>query len=299
MIGIRNETTSGTFEAIETRKHRREMASLVNRLVAPARRVLRPLRGLTRSGRIRADIERFGTWTYPFDLGNGVTTPLHTDWMAESHATRSRITFSRLDEIYGGRWDQIRCLDVACNEGYFGVEVCRRGAKEVVAFDARDVNIEKAEFIKQHFGYERLSFHRADVGDLTPDLFGVFDLTLCLGLLYHLENPMDAIRRIRAVTTDVCMIDTQVLRGSSPATTAWITEDRLIETESVIGIIEEPDAVWNPAASVTGLSLVMNYSALLLMLKHAGFREVERVEPFEGCFQPYATFDRVVLIARV
>ncbi len=45
--------------------------------------------------------------------------------------------------------------------------------------------------------------------------------------------------------------------------------------------------------------MVMNYSALLKMLQHAGFKEIERVEPFEGCFQPYATFDRVVLLARV
>ena len=151
----------------------------------------------------------------------------------------------------------------------------------------------------EHLGYEAISFHQADVGELTPERFGVFDLTLCLGLLYHLENPMDALRRIRAVTTELCVIDTQVLRVSAPATTAWITEDRLIETEDVIGIIEEPDATWNPAASVTGISLVMNYSAMLKMLQHAGFKDIERVEPFEGCFQPYATFDRVVLLARV
>ena len=81
---------------------------------------------------------------------------------------------------------------------------------------------------------------------------------------------MDAIRRIRSVTTEVCIIDTQVLRVSSPATTAWITEDNLIETPGVIGLIEEPDAVWNPAAGTTGLSFVMNEAALLMMLVMAG-----------------------------
>ena len=275
------------------------MATSVNKLLAPFRRLGRSLTRITGGGRLRQDIERFGTWTYPFDLGNGVTTPLHTDWMAESHETRTRMTFARLDEIYAGRWADIRCLDIACNEGFFGMEVCRRGAKEVVGFDARDVNIEKADFIKQLLGYEGISFHQEDVSNLTPERFGMFDLTLCLGLLYHLENPMDTLRRVRAVTTDLCVIDTQVLRVSAPATTAWITDDRLIETEDVIGIIEEPDAIWNPAASVTGLSMVMNYSALLKMLQHAGFKEIERVEPFDGCFQPYATFDRVVLLARV
>ena len=275
------------------------MARSLNRLFAPFRRLGRSLRRVTGGGRLRQEIERFGTWTYPFDLGNGVTTPLHTDWMAESHETRNRMTFARLDEIYAGRWADVRCLDVACNEGFFGLEVCRRGAKEVVGFDARDVNVEKADFIKRHFGYEGISFHQENVSNLTPERFGVFDLTLCLGLLYHLENPMDTLRRVRAVTTEICVIDTQVLRVSAPVTTAWITEDRLIETEDVIGIIEEPDAMWNPAASVTGLRMVMNYSALLKMLQHAGFTEIARVAPFAGGFQPSAPFARVVLLARV
>ena len=190
-------------------------------------------------------------------------------------------------------------ITASCNEGFFGLEICRRGAKAVVGFDARDVNTEKAEFVKRHFGYVRISFYVEDIGNLTPERFGTFDLTLCLGLLYHLENPMDALRRVRAVTRELCVIDTQVLRKSPPVTTAWITEDRLVETEDVIGIIEEPDAIWNPAASVTGMSLVVNRSALLTMLRHAGFREVEQVQPYPGCFQPYATFDRVVLLARV
>ena len=226
------------------------MAKSVNKLLAPFRRLGRSLKRITGGGRLRQDIERFGTWTYPFDLGNGVTTPLHTDWMAESHETRNRMTFSRLDEIYAGRWADVRCLDVACNEGFFGMEVCRRGAKEVVGFDARDVNIEKADFIKQHLGYEGISFHQENVSNLTPERFGVFELTLCLGLLYHLENPMDALRRVRAVTTDICVIDTQVLRVSAPVPPARITAARPLQTESGNGLRRSRHPKVKPAAAV-------------------------------------------------
>lgn len=271
----------------------------IRRLLQPVRRLVSPLRRLTSAGKLQDDISRFGTWTYPFDLGEGVVTPLHVPWLAESHETRNRMTFQRLDEIYAGRWNEVTCLDVACNEGFFGLEVCRRGAKEVVGFDARAVNIEKAEYVKARWGCDQARFHVENVDSLTPERFGTFDLTLCLGLLYHLENPMDTLRRIRAVTRQLCVIDTQVLKPAPPVTTAWITDDNLIETENVIGVIEEADARVNPAASVTGLSFVMNEAALLTMLRHAGFGEIERVAPFEGCFQPYATGDRVVLLAKV
>lgn len=271
----------------------------LGRLLRPVQRLARPIRRMARREDLRSELERFGTWTYPFRLAENIVTPLHAEWLAESHETRIRMIFPRLDEIYEGRWSEVTCLDIACNEGFFALEIGRRGTKEVVGFDARSVNIEKAEFVRRHYGCENVKFYVEDISNLTPERFGTFDVTLCLGLLYHLENPMDALRRIRAVTRELCVIDTQVLRKSSPATTAWITEENLIETEDVIGIIEEQDAIWNPVASVTGMSLVVNRSALLTMLRHAGFREVEQVTPYPGCFQPYATQDRVILFARV
>jgi hypothetical protein len=270
------------------------------------RAFLRPLRSLTRAKqgilppeKLRAELPRYGKWAYPFELPGGIVTPLFVDWLAESHATRSRIVFSRLEELYGERWPQIDCLDIACNEGYYGMEVSRRGARRVVSFDARAVNIQKAEFVKRQLGLKRISFHQLDLLQLTPERFGTFDLTLCLGLLYHLDNPMDAIRRVRAVTKELCVIDTQVLHKSAPVVTAWITDDNQIETNNVIGIIKEPDAMVNPSAAVTPLTFIMNEAALMTMLESAGFRDIERVPPFEGCFQPYATGDRLVLLARV
>jgi len=267
------------------------------------RRFLESLRSPDRpelpSADLRAEVERFGTWTYPVELPGGIVTPVHVEWLVESHETRARMVFSRLDELYRERWPEITCLDIACNEGFFALEIARRGAKRVVGFDARDVNIEKAKFLKRALGRTRIEFHVESLANLTPERFGIFDLTLCLGLLYHLEDPMDALRRVRAVTGELCIIDTQVLKPAAPVTTAWITDDNLIETNNVIGVIEEADAMVNPAASVTGLSLVMNEPALLTMLRHAGFTNVETVPPFPGCFQPYASGDRLVLLAWV
>ncbi len=166
----------------------------------------------------------------------------------------------------------------------------------MVGFDARAQNIEKAEFVNKRLELPNVTFHVGDVAQLTPESYGVFNLTLCLGLLYHLENPMDILRRLRAVTTELCVIDTQVLKPGPAVSAIW--GPKVEETEDVIGLLEEPKHEWNPLASTRSISLVPNRPALFTMLRHAGFADVRQLTPYEGCFEQYATSDRVIVVAR-
>lgn len=193
-------------------------------------------------------------------------------------------------------------MDIACNEGYFGFEVLRRGAKSVIGFDARLINIEKAKFIKNHFGYKNIDFFVDDVYNLDLNRYGLFDLTLCLGLIYHLENPILALRKIKELTKKVCVIDTQVIRfnpkvGVDGIKSASGRSDNILETDSILGLFEEDKT--NQCASITGLSCFPNKSAVLKMLKVAGFSEILQLEPPKDAHEQYANFERIILIAKV
>jgi len=242
------------------------------------------------------EIKQLGPWFYSFQLGDGLETPLIYDWLALAHETRYAMILPELDAHFSGRWSEVTCLDMGCNEGYVGFEIAKRGAKAVVGFDARAANIEKAEFVNRHLRLPNITFHVGDVEALTPESYGVFDLTLCLGLLYHLESPIDVLRRARAVTTELCVIDTQVLKPGPTVSAIW--GPQVEETEDVIGILEEPKCDWNPLASTRSISLVPNRSALFTMLRHVGFTDVRQLMPYEGCFEQYATFDRVIVVAK-
>ena len=95
-------------------------------------------------------LNQFGTWMYKFDLADGITTKLHADWLQKVHDTRQEMIFSKIDPIFNDRWNETRCLDAGCNEGYFGFEVLIRGSKHVIGIDARQSNIDKANFIKDY-----------------------------------------------------------------------------------------------------------------------------------------------------
>ena len=60
----------------------------------------------------------------------------------------------------------------------------------------------------------RIPFGQGDVAD--PDIarLGRFDLVLCFGLVYHLENPMLAIRHLRASTGKGLLLESMCLPGA-------------------------------------------------------------------------------------
>ena len=45
---------------------------------------------------------------------------------------------------------------------------------------------------------------------MTPDRLGTFDVVLNLGILYHLPDPLDALRRSLAMTSDLMLLDTML-----------------------------------------------------------------------------------------
>lgn len=235
---------------------------------------------------------------YRFDFTENVSTPLLSAEFLKVHETRKKIIFSRLDKLYDGKWNEVDCLDIACNEGFYSVELAKRNARHVIGFDAKQINIEKANFVRDYFGYKNVEFFTEDIETIDIKKQGTFEIVFLLGLLYHVENPMLILRKTRALTRGLCVIDTQVTRFNSKITMGFGCTAFDRETIDSIGVIEESGYKENITASVTGLSFVPNRSALLTMLRYAGFTEVEILEPFPDSYEQYSSFDRLILIAK-
>src|SRR5205085_4672941 len=52
---------------------------------------------------------------------------------------------------------------------------------------------------------------QGDFMALDLDALGKFDVVLFCGVLYHLEDPLGALRRLRQVTSDVAVIETHAI----------------------------------------------------------------------------------------
>jgi len=247
---------------------------------------------------LKEEVQRLGPWMYKFKLTEKISTTLLVEELSEIHETREKMIFSKLDEIFDKSWNNLNCLDVACNEGYFSFELCKRGVNRVLGFDARSTNIKKANFLKNYFGFKNLEFFIDDINSIDHTKLEKFDVVFLLGLLYHVENPMMILRKIRNLTKTLCIIDTQITRFNEKITMGWGLKDQTEETFDSIGLVEEKTFEHSITGSVTGLSFVPNKSALLKMLKYAGFNEVEILPPIPNSHEQYVNSDRVILFAK-
>jgi 2-polyprenyl-3-methyl-5-hydroxy-6-metoxy-1,4-benzoquinol methylase len=100
-------------------------------------------------------------------------------------------------------------LDVGCGVGHLAQFFVKQNCR-VVCLDGRSENVDSLRT-----RYPGLEAHVANV-ETDLSRFGRFDIVLCYGLLYHLENPLAALRNIAAVCDDLLLLETIVCDHDQP-----------------------------------------------------------------------------------
>jgi tRNA (mo5U34)-methyltransferase len=176
---------------------------------------------------LQAQVEELG-WFHSIDLGNGVTTPGLSD---------VQLSPDQLPDFIGKS-----VLDIGAWDGYYSFLAERNGAARVVSMDhyawgvgpARDAywrecfergvlpdhSRDTTEFWQPElFGKRAFDLARsvlnskvepvvADFMSADLDSLGTFDVVLCLGVLYHMKEPLTCLERVRKVTGTVAAIET-------------------------------------------------------------------------------------------
>jgi tRNA (mo5U34)-methyltransferase len=174
---------------------------------------------------IRDEIRRLAPFHHNVALPYGLRTYVPELSRRPIEATRfphlARRLFSALRRLPGGLHGK-RVLDVGCNCGGFSVESARLGAAYVLGIDVVDRYLKQAEFLKGALDLPALEFRRLPVEEVAEASTGRFDITLCLGLLYHLESPVAAMRALASVTDELLVVDTALLRTPLARRPLWL-----------------------------------------------------------------------------
>jgi len=243
--------------------------------------------------RVEAALGAHDDWFYEFNFANGASSGLVDPFLKTTHETRADLVFPVLDQTFGGRWSDVDCLDMACHQGWFAMQTALRGVKRVHGIDVRPDHVARAQLVSDLAGLRNTSFELRNLFDLDPQRDGVFDLTLFLGILYHLEDPVRALKKARAMTGEMCVIETQVAHPSPPLSYMWGPDPNPRSGSAIaVGRLDE-----HHAAEGGAVVLVPTLEALFDLLDAVGFKNVRQAEPPPGAQPQYASGDRVILFA--
>jgi SAM-dependent methyltransferase len=244
---------------------------------------------------VQEKLSEHSPWFYEFRFSNGAITDTSDALALVIHRTRAQLIFPFLDAMFEGRWSEVRCLDMACHEGWFASQVAMRGARGVVGIDIREEHITKARLIKELGNFGDLTFTPDNVMTVDPEKYGTFEITLMLGLLYHLDDPLGALRAARAVTQQLFVVESQVARGSLQLECLW-GSDTMSRQGPALALVQSDPAHVEPGKPVV---LVPTLNALQEMLYAVGFSRVYLAIPPRPMYEQYPNYDRVVVFAQV
>ncbi|HHL30940.1 MAG TPA: hypothetical protein ENJ41_00040 [Oceanospirillales bacterium] len=137
-----------------------------------------------------------------------------------------------------------------------------------------------------------------DVHDIDESTTGQFDIVLMLGLIYHLENPIGAIRKAHALCKNVCLIETQVAPNLS-GQLDWGNYTFVKPMMGSFAIIDETEETHGPEMSTTGICLAPSIEALMWIMRKVGFKEVKLIEPQDHHYEQHRFKKRVMVAGYV
>lgn len=238
-------------------------------------------------------------WFYEFALPDGTRTRSHLPPGVEKiHDTRLALMEGALDAAVGRDCRHLTAVDLACHQGWFAMHLAKRNFSSILGVDARDEHLADAALMAEVLGVKGFRTQKADLEEARAAEIGVHDVTLMLGLLYHLENPVRVLRLARAITRKVMLIETQVVPHMSGIVDwgSWRFQRHMV---GAFGIIDETEETHASEASVHGICLAPSIETLEWLLKRVGFARVQRLLPPPDGYEQLVAHKRVMFAAHV
>jgi tRNA (mo5U34)-methyltransferase len=229
-------------------------------------------------------------WFYEFSLPDGSKTESYLPQVARNiHPTREKALREYLSQ---GNYNASSALDISCHEGYFSI-VLADYFNDVVGVDKNNDSLKKAKKIAALLGQDSIQFKNSSVEDW--DAKKAADFVLCYGLLYHVENPIQILRRLAYLAKKTLCIETQVLPYNIDGP---IEDGSYLWQRSLNGLfglcIDYSD---RPEGGLTDLALVPSRQALEFLLKQFGFKSVQFYQPDPDDYEQFVRGHRVIVFA--
>lgn len=229
-------------------------------------------------------------WFYEFPLPDGTTTQSYlSPEVARIHTTREKVLRRYLA---ASSFSRRTALDVSCHEGFFSL-ILGEYFQSVIGIDKNEDSLILAEKMRSFLRKENITFLHCPVEEASSGLKR--DFVLCYGLIYHVENPLQILRKLGDLAEKALCIETQVL----PFSVSFSMEDgHYMNQREVKGLFALcPDYPDSKEGGLTEYALVPTQDAMLHILRSLGFKTIVVYEPEAGDYEQFVRGSRIILFA--
>lgn len=142
-----------------------------------------------------------------------------------------------------------------------------RQIEKVTAIESREINIERAKFVKSVLDDKKVEFVQADIEKLDFQKLGRFDAVFCSGLLYHLPRPWELIPKLSAISPNI-FIWTQVSEEAKAKKMR----------EGWRGKFYREGGILDPLSGMSKKSFWLSLGSLINLLTTNGYKEIKIIE---------------------
>jgi tRNA (mo5U34)-methyltransferase len=179
---------------------------------------------LTTADELREEIVRLGPWHIDIEVTPEVSTSAFLDAPPGTYPdSLGKVNFHdpregflrRLGRLFPRGLEGRSVLDCACNCGAYLFYAKEAGAGRCVGFDLREHWVDQARFLARHrqAPTDDMRFEVADLYDLPNLGLGRFDVTLFLGIFYHLPDVVTGLKAAADVTGEALVVNTATFAG--------------------------------------------------------------------------------------
>ncbi len=171
---------------------------------------------------LRAEIARLAPWHHDFELAPGIRTgdaePSGTDTSTKDLGEVSLIRPMdvlrwTIADVYPEGLAGRSLLDCACNGGGYVFAARALGGGRLFGCDVREHWIRQAQFAARHLPSDNIELRTLDLMTLPQQQLEPFDVTLFMGIFYHLADPLAGLRIAADHTNELLVVNTATLPG--------------------------------------------------------------------------------------
>ncbi len=166
------------------------------------------------SARIAARLAQLCAGAVPGSLGRRLyrrASALRSKAHRANQHQKEAVLVPLLEESLADLGAEPSCLDLFCSDGYYSCVTAKaRPDARVLGVDMDDDNIHRARVAGRLLGLNGLRFIREDVRSFVSRSSERFNLVLCAGGLYHLDNPRELLADLERVCSKSLVLQTVV-----------------------------------------------------------------------------------------